>query len=170
MWHYYWHNSLHRKGVTISGGSINFPSCGSFCNCFEESIALKNNKFVFVASSTFTWYYPVYFIYVVVRRIRCTEHTRIWKKGWSRTYRQTNSIKYHKTNFFVSISTCKWYKKRVHKQTAFLTSFRAYASCFQCSYWVITLMSGLNGSTQQNVWHYRSAVRSDRSVPQICAL
>jgi hypothetical protein len=37
-------------------------------------------------------------------------------------------------------------------------------------YWVITLMSGLTGSTQQNVWHFWSVVRSDISVPQLWAL
>lgn len=125
--------AAHRKGVMISAGSINSPCCGSFCNCCEEGVELENNTFVFVASSTFTWYYPVSFIYVVVRRIRCTEHTWIWKKGWSGTYRQTNFVKYHKKNFFVSISTCKWFKKCVHTWIAFLISFRAYASCFQCS-------------------------------------
>jgi hypothetical protein len=125
--------TAYRKGENISAGSINFPCCGSFCNCCEESVALEGNRFVFMASSTFTWSYPVSFIYVVVRRIKCTEHTWIWKKGWSGKYRETNFVKYHKKNFFVSVSTSKWFKKHVHTWTAFVTPFRAYASCFQSS-------------------------------------
>jgi hypothetical protein len=39
-----------------------WPCCGSLCNHFEDSVASENNMFALVARS-FTWYYPVYFIY-----------------------------------------------------------------------------------------------------------